>query len=148
MALVTQHVKNAVCVHYMEKCAYKRHEIMRGQSVKHITISCSKYGKMIIPKFCTWQSPKKKKKKTHTHTHTQKHLNKHFINKMVCTPQHKTLYNAWACNNLDRNMKNKHYIIILNKTHISILSKTTKTHVLQPYFNISTQTTNPWKKML
>ena len=34
-------------------------------------------------------------------------------------------------------MKNKHYTIILNKTHISISSKTTKTHVPQQYFNIS-----------
>ena len=59
---------------------------------------------------------------------------------MVCTSQHKTLYNALACNNLDKNMKNKHYTVILNKTHIS---KTTKTHVLQQYFNISTKSTNP-----
>ena len=110
----------------------------KGQSVKHITISCSKHGNMIIPKFFTQRSP----------NYTQKHLNRHFINKMVCTPQHKTLYNTWACNNLDRNMKNKHYIIILNKTHISILSKTTKTHVLQQYFNISTKPTNPWNGML
>ena len=29
MALDT-HVKDCVCAHYMEKCAYKRHEIMRG----------------------------------------------------------------------------------------------------------------------
>ena len=33
---------------------------------------------------------------------------------MVCTPQHKTLNNARACNKLDINMKNKHYTIILN----------------------------------
>ena len=31
MALDTQHVKDCVCVHHMEKCAYKRHEIMQRE---------------------------------------------------------------------------------------------------------------------
>ena len=82
MALVTQHIKDCVCVHHMEKCAYKQLVVYKTQSVKHITISCSKHGKRIIPKFCTRKN------------YTQKHLNRHFINKMVCTPRHKTLYNA------------------------------------------------------
>ena len=30
MALDTQHVKDCVCVNHVEKCAYKRHEIMQG----------------------------------------------------------------------------------------------------------------------
>ena len=65
-------------------------ETCKGQSVKHITISCSKHGNMIIPKFCTQQSSKLQKKKKKK----KKNLNRHFVNKMVCTPQHKTLNNA------------------------------------------------------
>ena len=30
MVLDTQHVKDCVYVHYMEKCADRRHEIMQG----------------------------------------------------------------------------------------------------------------------
>ena len=33
MALVTQRVKDCVCVPHKEKCAYKRHEIMQEKKV-------------------------------------------------------------------------------------------------------------------
>ena len=59
MALDTQHVKNCVCVCIIWKSVHIRGmKSCKGQSVKHINISCSKHGNMIIPKFCTQRSPK------------------------------------------------------------------------------------------
>ena len=50
MALDTQHVKDCMCVHHMKKMHIKGMKSCKGESMNHITISCSKQGNMIIPK--------------------------------------------------------------------------------------------------
>ena len=59
MALDTHHVKDCVCVCIIWNSVHiGGMKSCKGQSVKHITINCSKHGSKIILKFCTRQSPK------------------------------------------------------------------------------------------
>ena len=67
MALDT-HVKDCVCAHYMEKCAYKRHEIMRGAKCETNNHYLFQIWKDDYPQVL-YLTESQKKKKTHTHTH-------------------------------------------------------------------------------
>ena len=81
MELDIQHVKDCVCVHHRKKYACTRHEIMQGAK-------CETHNHHL---FQTWKHDYPKiLYSTESKNYTQKHLERHFINKMECTPQHKT----------------------------------------------------------